>query len=112
MHFAIGNFIRDALTAEAITVSGDGRPLRTFLDQRDLAHWLFTLLEHGRSGHIYNVGSDEVISIADLAHLVRDLLAPNKPVHILGQSPAGTARNDMPDIRWRRGILVLVLLFH
>ena len=100
VHFAIGNFIRDALTAEAITVTGDGRPLRTFLDQRDLAHWLFTLLEHGRSGHIYNVGSDEVISIADLAHLVRDLLAPNKPVHILGQSAAGTARNRyVPDIR-------------
>lgn len=100
VHFAIGNFIRDALTAEAITVSGDGRPLRTFLDQKDLAHWLFTLLEHGHPGHTYNVGSDEVISIADLAHLVRDLLAPDKPVHILGQSASGAARNRyVPDIR-------------
>ena len=99
VHFAIGNFIRDALTADAITVSGDGTPLRTYLDQSDLAHWLFTLLEHGRPGQAYNVGSDEVISIAALAHLVRDILAPNKPVHILGQPNPGAARNRyVPDI--------------
>ena len=99
VHFAIGNFIRDALTADAITVSGDGTPLRTYLDQTDLAHWLFTLLEHGRPGQAYNVGSNEVISIAALAHLVRDILAPDKPVHILGQPNRGAARNRyVPDI--------------
>ena len=99
VHFAIGNFIRDAITADAITVSGDGSPLRTYLDQSDLAHWLFTLLEHGRPGQAYNVGSDEVISIAALAHLVRDILAPDKPVHILGQPDPGAARNRyVPDI--------------
>jgi dTDP-glucose 4,6-dehydratase len=99
VHFAIGNFIRDALTADAITVSGDGTPLRTYLDQSDLAHWLLTLLEHGRPGQAYNVGSDEVISIAALAHLVRDILAPHKPVHILGQPNPGAARNRyVPDI--------------
>jgi dTDP-glucose 4,6-dehydratase len=100
VHFAIGNFIRDALTAAAITVSGDGTPLRTYLDQTDLAHWLLSLLEHGRPGQAYNVGSDEVISIAGLAHLVRDVLAPDKPVRILGQPAPGAARNRyVPDIR-------------
>ena len=114
VHFAIGNFIRDALTAEAITVSGDGTPLRTYLDQSDLAHWLFTLLELGRPGQAYNVGSDEVISIADLAHLVRDILAPYKPVHILGQPDPGAARNRyVPDIskaRQQLGLSVTVPL--
>jgi UDP-glucuronate decarboxylase len=93
VHFAIGNFIRDALPAAAITVSGDGTPLRTFLHQSDLAHWLLTLLERGRSGEAYNVGSDEVISIADLAHLVSDVLALEKPVHILGKADPGASRN-------------------
>ncbi len=98
-HFAIGNFIRDALTADAFTVAGDGTPLRTFLNQTDLAHWLFTLLKSGRSGEAYNVGSDEVISIADLAHLVRDVLAPEKPVHILGKPDPGVSHNRyVPDI--------------
>jgi len=100
VHFAIGNFIRDALSADAITVSGDGTPLRTYLDQTDLAHWLLTLLEHGRPGQAYNVGSDEVISIANLAHLVRDILAPDKPVHILGQPyPCAARSRYVPDIR-------------
>jgi dTDP-glucose 4,6-dehydratase len=100
VHFAIGNFIRDALTADAITVAGDGTALRTYLHQSDLAQWLFTLLEHGHPGQAYNVGSDEVISIAALAHLVRDVLAPEKPVHILGQPDPGAARNRyVPDIR-------------
>jgi UDP-glucuronate decarboxylase len=98
-HFAIGNFIRDALTADAITVSGDGTPVRTYLDQSDLAHWLFALLEHGRPGQAYNVGSDEVISIAALAHLVRDLLAFDKPVRIIGKCYKGASRNCyVPDI--------------
>ena len=100
VHFAIGNFIRDALSAHAISVAGDGTPLRTYLHQADLAHWLLTLLERGRPGETYNVGSDELTSIADLAHLVRDLLAPEKPVHILGKPDPGAARNRyVPDIR-------------
>lgn len=103
VHFAIGNFIRDALTADALTVSGDGTPLRTYLHQSDLAHWLLTLLEYGRPGQAYNVGSDEVVSIADLAQLVRDILAPDKPVQILGQpSPAATSNRYVPDIHKAR----------
>ena len=99
VHFAIGNFIGDALTAGAITVSGDGTPRRTYLDQSDLAHWLFTLLEHGRPGQAYNVGSDEVISIAALAHLVRDIISPEKPIHILGAPNPNSARNHyVPNI--------------
>jgi dTDP-glucose 4,6-dehydratase len=100
VHFAIGNFIRDARTADAITVFGDGTPLRTYLDQTDLAHWLFTLLDQGCAGQAYNVGSDEVISIADLAHLVGGILAPDKPVRILGQPSPGAVRSRyVPDIR-------------
>ena len=45
------------------------------------------------------MGSDEVISIAALAHLVRDILAPAKPVQILGQPNPGAAGNRyVPDI--------------
>ncbi len=103
VHYAIGNFIRDALTADAIIVAGDGKPLRTYLDQSDLAHWLFTLLERGRAGEAYNVGSDEVISIANLAHLVRKLLAPRKPVQILAKHHPNAARDHyIPDIRKSR----------
>lgn len=97
--FAIGNFIRDALTADVIRVNGDGTPQRTYLDQADLAHWLQVLLQKGAAGEAYNVGSDEVVTIGELAHLVRDLLAPGKPVSILGRSPQAQDRNRyVPDI--------------
>ena len=100
VHFAVGNFIRDALARDAIEVAGDGSPLRTYLDQDDLAHWLLTLLEQGRPGEAYNVGSDEVVSIAELAYLVRDLLAPHKPVRILGKRSDAQGRDRyVPDIR-------------
>jgi len=92
-HFAIGNFIRDALWNEAITVGGDGTPLRSYLDQRDLAHWLICLLFQGEPGQAYNVGSDVAISVADLALLVRDTLAPSKSVHILGTPDQQRQRN-------------------
>jgi len=39
----------------------------------------------GNAGETYNVGSDRVISIADLAYPVRDLLSPSKCVQILGE---------------------------
>jgi len=110
VHFAIGNFIRDALTRDAIEVAGDGSPLRTYLDQDDLAHWLLALLARGRPGEAYNVGSDEVVSIAALAHMVRDLLAQDKPVRILGQQQEIQDRNRyVPDIRKARDELGLAV---
>ena len=92
-HFAIGNFIRDALWRSEITVAGDGTPMRSYLDQTDLAHWLITLLERGITGEAYNVGSDRAIDIADLATLIRNTLAPDKPVRILGVPDAHRQRH-------------------
>ena len=98
-HFAIGNFLRDALAGEDITVRGDGTDVRSYLDQRDLAHWLFTLLLKGGDGHAYNVGSDVAITIAELASLVRDLVAPKKAVHVLSQAQdVGIRSRYVPDI--------------
>ncbi len=91
-HFAVGNFIRDALWSDEIIVSGDGTPLRSFLDQTDLAIWLLSLLHKGRPGETYNVGSDRSINIADLAYLVRDIVSPNKRVRILNNSNSLTYR--------------------
>ena len=114
VHFAIGNFIRDALAGRSIMIAGDGSPLRTYLDQTDLAHWLWTLLLEGHSGETYNVGSDEVISIAELAHLVSDQIAPGTPVRILGRPDNAIARNRyIPNIgkaRILHGLTVTVPL--
>jgi UDP-glucuronate decarboxylase len=98
VHFAIGNFIRDALQSEAITVHGDGSPVRSYLDQSDLAHWLLAILDRGHGGQAYNVGSNQAITIAALAHQVRDMLAPGKPVRINESAPNGPRNRYVPCI--------------
>lgn len=82
-HFAVGNFLRDALRGTPITIQGDGTPERSYLHGADLALWLLKLLQDGEAGRSYNVGSDEALSIAALAHRVRDVAAPGLPVQVL-----------------------------
>jgi dTDP-glucose 4,6-dehydratase len=69
-HFAIGNFIADAVAGREIRVRSDGRPLRSYLYMTDLVRALLVILNRGAEGAAYNVGSDIPISIEQLAHTV------------------------------------------
>lgn len=115
-HFAIGNFMRDALAGRDIVVQGDGSPVRSYLDQRDLARWLSVLLLRGTPQRAYNVGSDQPVAIADLARLVGRLSSPQAPVRILGQRIEGQSakRNvylpDVSRVRAELGLEVTIPL--
>lgn len=90
-HFAIGNFLGDVIKNKSIIINGDGSPIRSFMDQDDLANWLFTILFFGKANEIYNVGSDEEISIKNLAELIKKIFKSDvridlKNKKILGQS--------------------------
>jgi UDP-glucose 4-epimerase len=64
-------FVAAAVRREPLTVHGDGAQSRCFCDVRDVAPALVEL--SGRSaatGRVFNVGSDQPITIADLARLV------------------------------------------
>lgn len=92
-HFAIGNFIGNCLRNEPIEIMGDGTPLRSYMYGSDLAEWLVTLLLKGVVGQAYNVGSEEMISIADLAKLVRSVAGTKNEISVckqpvLGRPPA------------------------
>jgi nucleoside-diphosphate-sugar epimerase len=79
-HFAIGNFMRDCLKNNPITITGDGTPLRSYLAAEDLVSWLFTILLQGSHARPYNVGSEYAISILDLAKLVRTCAGTTNPI--------------------------------
>ncbi len=69
-HFAFGNFVGDAAFGRRIRVSGDGRAIRSYLDAEDLMVWLLAIFARGRPGRAYNVGSEEAVTIRQLAERI------------------------------------------
>jgi dTDP-glucose 4,6-dehydratase len=88
-NFAIGNFIGDVMLGRSVAIAGDGTPLRSYLYAADLAVWLWTMLFRAPSLEIFNVGSEEAISIADLARRVVTTLDPQIDVKVAKRAPEG-----------------------
>ncbi len=88
IHFAAGNFIRDAMAGRTVTVQGDGRPCRSYLYAADLVVWLLALLVRGTPGRAYNVGSDETVSIRTLAARIAILIGSGD-FDVLGAADQG-----------------------
>jgi dTDP-glucose 4,6-dehydratase len=68
--FAITDFIRDGLQGNRLTIQGDGTTVRSYCYAADLTAILWKILLQSPVGRIYNVGSDESISIMELANRV------------------------------------------
>lgn len=106
-HLAPAQFLRDALAGGPIVLRGDGTPMRSYLYAADLAVWLLTLLARGRAGRAYNVGGAEAISLAELARVIRDTVAPGSAIDILGADGGAPRHRYLPDTRRARDELGL-----
>ena len=107
-HFAIGNFIRAALTDRPIHIRGDGTPIRSWLYMADLAIWLWTILLRGTPNRAYNVGSEDAHAVAEVARLTAQTLSPGLQIQIDGTpNPAAPMNSYVPSTERARNELGL-----
>jgi UDP-glucose 4-epimerase len=98
-------FVRAALAGEPITVHGDGTQRRCFCDVGDVVQALVRLLEDPRArGAVFNVGTDEEVSIGELAERVLRLAESRSPIVFVPYEEAWDdqfedMRRRVPDLR-------------
>jgi UDP-glucose 4-epimerase len=77
----VPNFVQQALSGEPITVFGDGKQSRCFTWVGDAVNAVIELAARGEAvGQVFNVGSENEITIADLADLVKEKTGSKSPV--------------------------------
>jgi UDP-glucose 4-epimerase len=95
------NFVAAALKNEPLVIHGDGLQSRCFCDVRDVVDVLPRLLKNAQChGRVFNVGSDEPMTIAALADLVVETLKSKSNKRFLPYDRAYNA--GFEDLRQRQ----------
>lgn len=97
-HFAIGNFIKDGLEGNNIEIYGDGTPIRSYMYQEDLAQILDHMTIKKMPNGAYNVGSEEAISLKELAYKIKNDINNEIKIKILGTEDGNIKNKYVPDI--------------
>jgi UDP-glucose 4-epimerase len=94
----VPTFVKQALTGRPITIHGDGRQTRCFADVSDVVRALVALMDHpGAVGEVFNIGSDEEVTIQSLAERVKALTqSASEIVRIPYEQAYGQGFEDMP----------------
>jgi dTDP-glucose 4,6-dehydratase len=72
-YYAAGNIIKNILTKDRIRINADYKVIRSYMHDDDLVRWLLKILDDSNKDcPIYNVGSDDAISLHKLAILLAD----------------------------------------
>jgi len=80
----IPSFVRQALSGSPITVYGDGTQSRCFCHVHDVVTALADLmLTEEAYGRVFNIGSTDEITIADLAQAVRDAAGSSSEITLV-----------------------------
>ncbi len=78
----IPRFVSQALKGEPLVVHGSGTQSRCFLHVKDVVQALLKLVEHPQAvGNVFNLGSQEEVTIAELARRVIDIT--NSSSHVV-----------------------------
>jgi UDP-glucose 4-epimerase len=110
----IPRFVSQALAAGPIEVHDDGNQVRCFMHVRDAVQAIIELMHTPAAvGQIFNIGSDEAITIRQLAELVvRAANSPAKIEHLSYEQAFGPGFEDVrcriPDLSRLRGTIDFV----
>ena len=83
-HFAIGNFLRNALNKEPIVVNGNPDTVRSYMHPIDLVIWIIKLLLNPSTSTL-NFGSDVPITMCNLATIINEITG-NTGIEFIGNS--------------------------
>jgi UDP-glucose 4-epimerase len=94
----VPTFVRQALSAEPITVFGDGSQSRSFTYVGDVVGALLALMHERRAvGEVFNIGNTEEVSIRGLAERIKALTGSPSPIVTIPYDQAYEAGfEDMP----------------
>jgi dTDP-glucose 4,6-dehydratase len=98
-HFALGNFIRDALLSRDIEIMSGGGSIRSYLYTTDMSSHLWMILARGISGECYNLGSARAINLIDLAKNVINQTDSALKIHIRGANTSENVTRYVPSTR-------------
>jgi len=85
----IPTFVRQALEGKPLTVYGDGNQTRCFCHVRDVIQAVYQVSGEDKAlGQVYNIGTDEEISILDLARRVISITGSSSQIEIIPYSEA------------------------
>lgn len=77
---------------EEFKVWGTGKPLREFLYVNDLAKSIEFLIENEISDGLFNVGSNEEVTIKELVDVIKDVVEYNGEINFDHEKPDGNPR--------------------
>lgn len=70
----IPRFILRSLSGLPLTVHGDGSNQRYYLSATDFSEAIYTLINFGKVGHIYNISSDQAYSNLEMAKIISSIV--------------------------------------
>jgi UDP-glucose 4-epimerase len=94
----IPTFVKQALSGRPITIYGDGSQSRCFGFVGDVVEALVKLMDHPDAvGQVYNIGSNEEVTINELAHRVKAQTGSSSEiVHVPYELAYEEGFEDMP----------------
>jgi len=96
----VPRFVDRALSGEPVVVYDDGAQVRCFAHVQEVVESVIRLMQTPEAaGRVFNIGSDQPVSIAELAREVIRRVDPHVPIEYLPYSEA--YGNDFEDVRRR-----------